>query len=516
MDELPLYPESDFSQGTDLLVQIGGFWSQFFDDVEILRTQMRNLGALHDQVTVDYDKTVASLSRFQIPVFHTENWYFITLRKSDRNRILNLYGDPLTYGQGSLVYGGPTSIENIFPLPDTPFGPIARAQFTLYNRLVSPSRTLTSGLDFSLDDQRDAIVFRDDPFEDELIAKRDIFDENGALVDEEIGLWLFKGEFDQELVYRHYGFVVKAKQPSSQFYKDMVNALWDMHVAGPTLASLQEFLASVSGNPVIRNDRETVEVIRPEIDRTVVVTDKEFYEFPFDAAIIVAVGDVLFAGDVMSNAAEVIELCGAQQDLSSIAAISLGRGFVSGNFLGELTFENKVVSLNYRGVDEDGKAFVDFEISGFPADVEAFWQRTQDNGKEPGQQTLAELLDTRANPTGQPEPPVLPSTINPLEFMVDNLLRNNLFLMRMRPAAFAAGAPGLGQFKHLRRVIPPHTTYVTIVELEAGTDIIEVDDTTEGAEPFTGVEVPADVISVADITDAVVSAFRVSTTCEDL
>lgn len=510
---LPLYPSADFNRGNDLLVQLGSYWSQFFDDRDIVQVLMRGLGHLHAQVQQDFDETVASLSRLDIPPFHTENWYFLRLLESDRDRVLNLYGEDLIYGPDGVLYGAPTSRLEVFPLPITTFGPFAQIRFQIFNRLISPSRSLTSGLDFRLDRDRNLIIFSEDPFADELTAKRDVFDDSGALVDRELGLWVFHGEFDSDFIFRHYGFVVDAKDRSSDLYKLMVNALWDAHVEGLSKLRLGQFLSALSGHPFTRNAGEVVEVIRNEPGRRLVVTDKEVYEFPEGTVLTVAVGDTLLLGQLMSEAAEIIELSDpTNRDLSRIPALSLGESSLSGPFIGELVFRNKVVPFDFT-VDENDCAEVRFEISGFPADIETFWRQAQAEGKASGA-TLAELLDQRPNPSGQPAAANIPATVNPLEFIIDNLLENNLFVILMKPGQFTADAPGLEHFRSLRAVVPPHTAFVSIIELQAETDIIELEDTTEGAISFLGNSVPADEISVADIEDAVVSVFPVSTFCE--
>jgi len=181
-------------------------------------------------------------------------------------------------------------------------------------------------------------------------------------------------------------------------------------------------------------------------------------------------------------------------------------------------------------IRDSDKAVVVFEVGGFPGDIDSFWEAAQTLGKETGKQTLAELLDTRANPVGQPLPAYLPTTINPLEFVIENILKNNLTIVKVRASAIGADAPGLDLFKYLRDIIMPHTTFVVFVEISADTDTIDLsqagDDEEAGVEEeithFGGIVPTAEVLypksvapaGSASYEDIVVRVYRVSEACK--
>jgi len=68
-------------------------------------------------------------------------------------------------------------------------------------------------------------------------------------------------EFDLDHVYTHFGYALGVKLASSQGYKDLLNAFWDMHVLGPSRKDLQIFLAAMSGTAMGRPDSMTRPVI---------------------------------------------------------------------------------------------------------------------------------------------------------------------------------------------------------------------------------------------------------------
>lgn len=67
---------------------------------------------------------------------------------------------------------------------------------------------------------------------------------------------------------------------------------------------------------------------------------------------------------------------------------------------------------------------------------------------------LAHLLDRRPNGPGEPLAH-LPATINPLEFLIANVLRNNAYLVRIKASSLRRRKLGLYNMRHLRRLLPP-------------------------------------------------------------
>jgi hypothetical protein len=208
------------------------------------------------------------------------------------------------------------------------------------------------------------------------------------------------------------------------------------------------------------------------------------------------VGDVLHSGEPITDAVQLAELCGANPDYSLVNALAISPSFTTTDYLCELIFRNERVALEYLGPDDDGKVLVRFEVSGFPADVDLFWEKANAAGKASGA-TLAELLDQRTNKVGQPPASALPAYVNPLEMVVGNIMRNNLFVIKMNAASFGENAPGSAVLSFLRNVIPPHTTYVILYRL--GSFEEEIDLVADGAEEGIGLWLgPGIIVEEAD------------------
>lgn len=498
---VPSYPYFDLEGGRLLLAQLGSFWTRIFQDTKILQEHLRSSGNEQGQTYLNYLETVAAVSRLTVPVFHTEDWYLITARESDANNLASVYqsGD-LVYGpQTGNVPGRPEGFVQTYGGRDRPDvfqiplpSPLKDAQWTFQNTVVLPSKVWVYGVDYTIDRDRNVLRFAKDPFKDPAVPVRDVLNESGAVVDREFSLWAYRGSLDLENVWTHFGYVLSMKLASSQEYKDLLNALWDMHVLGPSLRGFQLFLSAATSAPTIIDSQETVEVVRPEGDTTLVVTSTHAYRVPSTATLLVAVGDVLKVGDPITDAVQIAELGGANPDFSLLTSLAVSPSFTTTEYLCELVFRNAQVALEYLGPDDDGRVLIRFEVSGFPADVDLFWEKANTAGKAAGA-TLAELLDQRTNKVGQPPASALPAYVNPLEMVVGNIMRNNLFAIRMNSASFGQNAPGSEVLAFLRNIIPPHTTYVILYHLGSFEEEVDLDG--DGAEEGIGLWLSPGIIT---------------------
>ena len=528
------YPPEDFDRGITLMQQLGSFWNLIFQDADRLQAHIRSSGNEHGQTYLDFLEAVACVSRLNVPVFHTENWYLMTLKRSDCAAVMSIYEpNDLVYGYQPSGGGRPAGFMQVYGGEDWPGvvqavlpPPLVDVPFTIHNLVVNPSLTLVRGTDYDVDADRGTIRFKADPFANPLVPRRDIVDANGNVTDTEIALWVYKGQFDLDYVYMQFGYALGMQMKSSQGYKDLLNAFWDMYVLGPSLGLLSAFMSALSGAQTCLDATETVAVVLANEMEQVVVTDTHVYKFPLAAGLLVAVGDEIHAGAPLSDAFVIRELSGVTFDLSLLSALSITDRLASGPFTSSLTFRNHDAALTYVGV-EDGKAMVTFETSGFPGDIDAFWDDVQARGVAAGK-TLANYLDVRATPVGEPGPASLPATINPAEFIVGQLMKSNLFVIRLRLASFWPDSPGVAVLGRLREVIPPHTTFLIYLELSPGPEVVDLSqpggEDVPGAEErigkFLGVSVldQAYDISIAppgaaSYEDAFVAAAPVSVEC---
>jgi len=204
-------------------------------------------------------------------------------------------------------------------------------------------------------------------------------------------------------------------------------------------------------------------------------TAQHLYTFKNNVNVIVEEGQEVKVGDPLVDAVLVIEPT-PQTEWDGFRGVALNGAMLRmGDVRYPLTFENEDVPVEYVGLDPNGKAVVQFRVSGFDHDVATFWQQAHNEGLILDQ-TLAEVLDTRTNPVGEPLPQDIPEFINPFQFIMANLFSNNLFVLVMKPEQFADGAPGLQGLEYLYKYLVPQSTYLIFVEMSQGTDYYGVGD----------------------------------------
>lgn len=490
------YPSSIFDTNNELYATLGSFWRNEFKDQGVLRAYIDGICEQVHQFENDYNELVGSLGVPYVPIFHFVRWYKLAVRESNINvgtasklrygPNMAVYGNQLdgSYGMPGEIffYGGTGPPKNRYML-DLPEG-MYRCLYFITNKLRKPDVLYSNGMDFVVDPTVHCISFISNPFDDNRFEIRPVFDERGNVIDREITLWFWGSEWDLNYVYKYIGFLLNMDIATSNYAKTMLVSYWAMVQRGATVPDLNMFLAGMTGVPAALGD-ETVEVILEYPDKRQVITNKNVYTS--SAKVRVAVGDTVRFGDPLFDVFEVIELSGNNYDISNIEMLAFGKNFISGGYRGELVFENREVPVEYRGIDDDGKAVVTFEISGYDDDVKLFWDNMLKQGKLRGT-TLAEMLDTRETATAQPTEADLPTTINPLKYVIENLVGSNLFLINIRNVNdFAKNAPGLKYLRFLRAVVPPHTAYIILVRSETReTECIGLDGSsalslTEGA-----------------------------------
>lgn len=473
------FPASVFDEPEKLLDVLGSFWSTSYRGSFPVESLLHARAQLDAQNHLDLLHLIACMSRYTVPVFRTDNWFLLRLPESGRNATAaNLAAfDGAHAFDGEVAWGLPVGTPKyLWALPEG----LTRARLAL-NRITEASLTLTEGVDFIIDAERGVIAFRADPFASELVSIRDVVEDN-EVVDREAALWLYRGEFDYATVYGQFGYALGVRLRSSEGYRELVNAVFDALVDGGTQHSTDQAFAAMAGVPLVGTSGEVVEDIFLDARNLWVITDKGAYRYHRRANPVVGVGDVLTGGQSLTDTLEFMEF-GSGQLSTGLRALAVPQGHLAAGYHADVVFENKVVPLVVEeGVT--GYTRVSFEVGGYPGDVERFWDEAHERGVAAGQ-TLAMLLDRR--PEGardtQPTAAALPAEVNPLEFLAQNVFRNNLYVVVARPATFGTTALGLHNAPILRKAIPPHTAVLVLVELAVADDPVILDAPGDDARP---------------------------------
>lgn len=457
------YPSRDSDRADVLLGLLGSYWCCTYEGAHQVGSFTYARGREEEQTYLNLLEAIASVSRFEVPLFHTDLWYLLTLKESEmQHTAIPAYGSERTYNDG-LNFGAaqPTS-DYAFPIPADLVG-----ANLLFNRITDPSVSFGSGLDFIVDPDRSRIHFRANPFANSLIPSRHVYQDD-QVINREAALWTFRGQFDWRHTYNHFGFVLGLRLKSSKQYRDLVNAVFDSLVEGANYAAMAAAMSAITDVPIVLEAEETVQVVVTDSRHLLIVTDQHVYELNPDCTPLVAVGDTVRAGDQLVDAVAIYEFNRGQTP-ADLRALTIGDGYLLQGYHDGLTFQNKKVPLV---VDTTGVfTKVSFEIGGWAADITKFWDDFHERGVAAGQ-TLAQLLDQRANKDGEPTAAALPATINPLSFLIENVLRNNAFVVKVKPHLFGEHSLGLVYTRQLRRLVPPHVGYLLVMELAANADVI--------------------------------------------
>ncbi len=529
------FPHTIYDQPRNLLAVLGSWWADDYAGRNQVESLVRGKSQVEQQTMLDLMELLASLSRFTVPIYHTDNWYPLYLKASERNDAatsLLKYDEGAAYDAGHYYDVPPRRPYHAFPKPDD----MVDAPLVM-NRFTDPTLTQNAGVDYVVTD--DAIIFRDNPFDDARVAQRTIY-QAGVAVDTEALLWVYRGQFDWDTIYRQFGYVISARLESSQGYRDLMNAVYDSMVGGTTTADLLRGFSAMTGVPLVQEAQETVVDIVADTENLIIITDLTVYKFGLEATPIVEVGETVVRGQALTDALRFHEFnCGVTP--TNLQALALGEGLLSTCFYADLIFENRDVPLVVEEEDPSGYTKVTFGVGGFPLDVDQFFDDLHARGVEEANRaidecetdistvrypasdcdeseyvgrrgTLAHLLDLRAEQVGEPKASHLPTTINPLQFLIENVLRNNAFLVRIKASSTGSGGVGLHNVRLLRKVAPPHTAMLLVVDLTAAKDSVTVNNINEQISTFVGMEPLADTIDM--VSDSRVTIRVINGTCQ--
>jgi len=489
------YPSSDIDNPDLVLSTLGTFWSHTYQGNDLVYEMLIAAVRANAQAQLDLVNLLASVSRFDVPVFHKENWHYLTFRRSDVNkRVPRLRdGTDLKVIEPAMFQVGVPLESKFFSIPC----PESLVEVpVILNRLVRPTMTLTQGIDYYVSEG--LIYFRDDLFESGLLSMREIWDD-GEIVDYVAGVWLYRGSFDWNTVYEQFGYALKSKLASSEGYKELINAVFDSAVFGTSNASVEQAWSAVTDIPLTRSTGETVEYILTDSRALHIITDKVAYKFRLGSNPLVAVGDRLEAGQPLVDSLQFIEFKGGEVTPDILDGLVVGPSLLDWGYYSDIAFENRDMLLGYKVVD--GQVQVLMPVQGFPGDIERFNEELREEGIRRGR-TLAQMLDQRTDPDDD-TPPSLPSSINPLKFLVRNFLRYNAFAVRVKANKLGPNALGLWNAWQLKRVVPPYALMLVVMELEHEDEAVIMEgpgDETQPGYEETVTSFPCMVVEDRDIT----------------
>lgn len=499
------YPSAEVQFISYFGSSLGTFCRDYYKGPPSLDAWMEVMVREHEQSHDALNRLFECSDRKTIPSFRRHEWFELTVSESDLGtgtQVLPKYGP--AYAHGTEIFFGQAVTANslTFEVPTT----LKRCPLLASN--VGEVRAwLVEGIDYRFDVENSYIELSENLFDDSRFAVENVF-ENGEISDRTLTLYAYGSEHDEDTLYRQFGYVYRMKLPSGDVTRDLLNAVADAAVHGSSELLVRQVWSAATGCPLAKHDEETVEEIGEDQRGQFLLTDKEFYRLPMDSTPAVAVGDTVVLGDSLCEELSFTWLNRGVAP-SYLDGLSMGRGFLPSYYWGDLYFANERVPLVVEE-DVDGKTKASFQLEGHPGDVELFWDEVHQRGVSSGT-TLANLLDLRPTPTEEPRAGNLPATINPLEFLVSNLLRFNVLLVNIALPNLGEGAVGLHAMRWLRQVLPPDLCVIVLSSRQV-TETVTPDNITESVEAFT-TTVAEDTVDAATYVQESVRLRNISGRC---
>ena len=463
----------DFTDGINFSNYLSSFWFQMFSDPEMVIGIGDAYARQLSQHYQDFAETVNSVSVRDIDPFHTELVYPIFIRQSEFSvgiRPLK-FGDNAVFGPqpagrtfkegATLDFGRKAALAPVFyaDLPDD----LVDAGTTILNRLHNPSVILINGLDYVFQDG--VIVFKEDIFNNDLIAKRTAATGDGS-ADSEIVLWATNVHIEKLQLYRSFGHLFFGKSVKGPALKAALKSIFALYSGGPSIARLDSFVAVACGFPVTAEASETVMSIERLGTAQIVITDKAAYSVTPSLTLrdSVIVGATLTAGSPLTTATEVIDRVSSPLWWNSIDGITVDKGLMLAGVppLGFLNQEYPVTLDGTISVNGVSRQLCRFYLAGTESGIEAFWDKTKELGIA-SDEFLAEILWTGANLVdGNGDPDYNQDLyVNPMQILND-LIGDSLIIVKINEDVTSDVASML---RLLRQTIPSFCTIIVLINI---------------------------------------------------
>lgn len=479
LDFLPAaFPAEDVTDGQYLYRSLGSFWTQIFQDKNALKGYTTGMAEELIQSYLTLVETVNQYSVKTIDTLHTEKWLPLTIKKSEFNRV------PFVFASDGAVFGQQPSTDALyasqlfrFGQPKTgtsthaySFAPkIALREFgVIANRIISPSLALLPGVDVRCQDG--IMYFNSDLFDNAYIPKAKLLTTGGSpdtyldldgyvVEDEFIVLWIYRAKMDEDSLYKNFGVLFDLKLDTSAQYKNLLGAIMNLAVEGPTIAALRTACSAILDAPLVLEIAETVEDIYERAGYSYVITDKNTYRLPGTSGLhkAIRVNSVVYGGQAITDNINLVDL--AIDPVWWQREISGGKvGFASHVFAAgptnQLFFENKLSAIAYDGTN------VTFPVLGASEDVAAFNRYINHPSRQP--ELLAALNISTGTASTTP--------VNPLDFVFNNFFKNNCLLLKLDFYDDTQLQRFFNLLPTLQPYLPAHAYIITYVNLKLPVD----------------------------------------------
>lgn len=215
---------------------------------------------------------------------------------------------------------------------------------------------------------------------------------------------------------------------------------------------LTQLVSEYCDSPIF-TENGVVEDVASSDDFWFVVTDKEAIRLPIVNTPAVSTGDNVKAGDPVGTAWELVAL---NKDTTSDIALPPSLYRPTGS--GYIVFRNTLVNTSVNTAQALTR--VRFSLNGDTTDIDNFWDYIENNNVQ--NSTIANALDMRAYPFGEPAVSDIPAVVNPAKLLIDMVFNNNAYMLLTYSSKFGTNR-NLKALKHYAA-----SPYVTLWEVPGG------------------------------------------------
>ena len=473
------YPTKEETDPTVLYRSLGSFWTQIFQDKKFISGYTIGLAEEAIQRYYDLLEVISSYSVKDTPVFHKEKWKPIRILKSE-------YGNtPFVFEPGSAIFGAQASTDAYYKNTVFQFGfpkqPVSEV-FTfavgeefkdfgvISDRIFNPSVFLCNGSDVILDNG--VLYFNQNIFDNPNIIKTDVISENGEkvqftdsggnLVDDQlIILWAYHSQIDKSILFNNFGYLFELHLDNTQFFKDILKAVFDLFVDGPTIQNIVTICASFLNIQTVIEETEIVESVFDDSRYHFIVTDKHVYKFDLTHTLQpdITQGVVLSGGDLLTTDIAYYDnvISPGWWKTTDVVKpkLALSQYLFLGNYESQFIISNDIDLVTVNSLGD-----IVFPIEGTAADIEQFHTKLNANKVE-----IKALLGLAGAGSSVP--------IQPVDFIMENFLKTNTALLKFRFATNKIQSKFLALLPLLYQHLPPYIYIILDLEMVVPNDSYE-------------------------------------------
>ena len=437
----------------------GPFWNQVWQEPSLVETATAAFREAYNRLEGDRSRIQDNLNRFAIPLSFYRHFNYRLVREHELGQGYR----PL----GTFNLGEGARLGELQDFP--PVWTLAMAQPThvelLLDKPVQPTVIWQRGQEF---DYADGFIhFYKNPFEAGFLS--DVTSTDGVLA-RTCKFWMCDTKFDVRSVKDFFGVYFGVQTPTTEYYKRLVNIIWDLALEGATIRHTTAFLCALADTDVALEDGK-VEAVWTENGRVYVATPNHLHSAPDVASAIVSPDDIVEMGQNLFDSVTILK--GSDTIPSAdFPMLHLGREFISARYEGGILLQNRSFLLtNSR-----------FQVGGLPATVDAWWDDVEADMAARG----ADLWATETS--GQR----YPYQLNPFDFIRQHVLKTNSLFITMNRLAVPDPETNFKFLNYLLDYMPAATTFFmyigAVLDDEPLSSLNMVDSDGEGYQVLESLE----------------------------